>query len=61
MSCSRWNRCASYTVRVRSALSRTGSTPFMGATDPSRMQESGKQVAGLLQKDRVDIALLVPV
>ena len=34
---------------------------FMGATDPSRMQETGEQVAGLLQKDSVDIALLVPI
>lgn len=34
---------------------------FMGATDPSRMEETGKQVANLLLKDGVDIALLVPI
>lgn len=34
---------------------------FMGATDPSRMEETGKQVANLLRKDSVDIALLVPI
>ncbi len=34
---------------------------FMGATDPSRMLETGPQVGGLLREDGVDIALLVPV
>ncbi len=34
---------------------------FMGATDPSRVVESGKQVAGLLKDDGVDAVILVPV
>lgn len=34
---------------------------FMGATDPTRMVETGPQVGRLLRQDGVDIALLVPV
>jgi D-proline reductase (dithiol) PrdB len=34
---------------------------FMGATDPTRMAESGAQVGKLLREDGVDVALLVPV
>ena len=34
---------------------------FMGATDPSRLVESGKQVANLLKQDGVDAVVLVPV
>lgn len=34
---------------------------FMGATDPTRMVETGPQVGRLLRQDAVDIALLVPV
>ena len=34
---------------------------FMGATDPSRMVETGPQVGRLLAQDNVSAALLVPV
>jgi len=34
---------------------------FMGATDPTRMEETGAQVGRLLKQDAVDVALLVPV
>ena len=34
---------------------------FMGATDPSRMADSGSQVARLLKQDGVDAVILIPV
>lgn len=34
---------------------------FMGATDPTRMEETGRQVGRLLKEDGVNVALLVPV
>ena len=34
---------------------------FMGATDPLQMEDKTRELAGLLKKDRVDAALLVPV
>lgn len=34
---------------------------FMGATDPTRMEEAGAQVGRLLRQDGVTVALLVPV
>ena len=34
---------------------------FMGATDPTRMVEAGKQVALLLKEDNVDAVILTPV
>jgi D-proline reductase (dithiol) PrdB len=34
---------------------------FMGATDPRQMETQAREVAGLLQKDGVSGALLVPV
>ncbi len=34
---------------------------FMGATDPSRLTETGPQVGRLLKEDGVDVVLLVPV
>ena len=34
---------------------------FMGATDPSRLNETGAQVGRLLKEDEVTAALLVPV
>jgi D-proline reductase (dithiol) PrdB len=34
---------------------------FMGATDPTRMEETGAQVGKLLREDGVTAALLVPV
>jgi D-proline reductase (dithiol) PrdB len=34
---------------------------FMGATDPTRMEETGAQVGRLLKQDGVTAALLVPV
>ena len=34
---------------------------FMGATDPAGMEDSVRKLAGLLQGDHVDAALLVPV
>jgi D-proline reductase (dithiol) PrdB len=34
---------------------------FMGATDPTRMEDSGTQVGRLLKQDGVEAALLVPV
>lgn len=34
---------------------------FMGATDPAQMEDAAREVGGLLKKDRVDAALLVPV
>lgn len=34
---------------------------FMGATDPVRMEDTARELAGLLKKDAVDAALLVPV
>jgi D-proline reductase (dithiol) PrdB len=34
---------------------------FMGATDPTRMQESATQLARLLHDDKVDGVILVPV
>jgi len=34
---------------------------FMGAHDPMSMQQQARNVAGLLKKDKVDAALLLPV
>ena len=34
---------------------------FMGASDPAEMENYARKLAGLLQADRVDAALLVPV
>ena len=34
---------------------------FMGATDPMEMQDTARQLAGLLLADQVDAVLLVPV
>ena len=34
---------------------------FMGATDPTRLVDAGKQVAGLLKDDSVQCVILVPV
>jgi D-proline reductase (dithiol) PrdB len=34
---------------------------FMGATDPTRMVDAGKQVAGLLKDDGIAAVVLVPV
>jgi len=34
---------------------------FMGATDPTRMVETGPQVAKLLKEDNVTAAILVPI
>lgn len=34
---------------------------FMGATDPVQMESTARDLAGLLKKDAVDAALLVPV
>jgi len=34
---------------------------FMGATDPMQMAPEARNVAGLMKKDRVDAALLLPV
>jgi D-proline reductase (dithiol) PrdB len=34
---------------------------FMGATPPERIEESARQLAGLLKQDQVDAVLLVPV
>lgn len=34
---------------------------FMGANDPGPMEQEARMVAGLLKKDHVDAALLVPV
>jgi D-proline reductase (dithiol) PrdB len=34
---------------------------FMGAADPAGMENEARNLAGLLQGDRVDAALLVPV
>jgi len=34
---------------------------FMGATDPEKMEPTARHLADLLQKDRVDGLLLVPV
>ncbi len=34
---------------------------FMGATDPKLMEQTARDLAGLLKKDRVDAILLVPV
>jgi D-proline reductase (dithiol) PrdB len=34
---------------------------FMGATDPTRMAETGPQVAKLLKEDNVTAAILVPI
>ena len=34
---------------------------FMGATDPARMEEHARTVAGRLKQDRVDAVLLSPV
>jgi D-proline reductase (dithiol) PrdB len=34
---------------------------FMGATPPERIEQSARQLAGLLKQDRVDAVLLVPV
>jgi hypothetical protein len=33
----------------------------MGATDPKLMEQTARELAGLLKKDRVDATLLVPV
>ncbi|NOX72762.1 MAG: selenoprotein B glycine/betaine/sarcosine/D-proline reductase [Alphaproteobacteria bacterium] len=34
---------------------------FMGATDPTQMQDQAAQIAGMLKADQVDAVLLVPV
>jgi len=34
---------------------------FMGATEPEQMHPAAEQLAGLLQADEVDLALLIPV
>ena len=34
---------------------------FMGADDPMRWEQTARQLAGLLKKDHVDAAMLVPV
>jgi len=34
---------------------------FMGANDPRPMEQEARYIAGLLKKDKVDAALLVPV
>ncbi len=34
---------------------------FMGAHDPMSMEQSARSAAGLLRKDKVDAALLIPV
>ena len=34
---------------------------FMGATDPRQMETAARTLAGLLKKDKVSAALLVPV
>jgi D-proline reductase (dithiol) PrdB len=34
---------------------------FMGATDPTQMQDHAAQIAGMLKADQVDAVLLVPV
>ena len=34
---------------------------FMGATDPTRLEDAGRQVAGLLKDDGVQAVVLVPV
>ena len=34
---------------------------FMGATDPTAMEQEARQLAAILRKDRVTAALLVPV
>ena len=34
---------------------------FMGAHDPTMMEQDARKLAGLLQKDSVDAALLIPV
>ncbi|HXH21818.1 MAG TPA: glycine/sarcosine/betaine reductase selenoprotein B family protein [Dehalococcoidia bacterium] len=34
---------------------------FMGATDPTRLEDAGRQVGGLLRRDAVTGAVLVPV
>jgi D-proline reductase (dithiol) PrdB len=34
---------------------------FMGATAPEKMEPAAREVANLLQRDEVDLALLVPV
>lgn len=34
---------------------------FMGATDPEQMRPAAEEFAGLLQRDQVDLALLIPV
>ncbi len=34
---------------------------FMGAMDPKNLEQSARKLAGLLKKDKVDAALLVPV
>ena len=34
---------------------------FMGATPPEQLEETARDLAGLLKQDRVDAALLVPV
>jgi hypothetical protein len=33
----------------------------MGAMDPKNLEQSARKLAGLLKKDKVDAALLVPV
>ncbi|HLF77549.1 MAG TPA: glycine/sarcosine/betaine reductase selenoprotein B family protein [Dehalococcoidia bacterium] len=53
-------------LRGLAALGEIGSVAnwhysFMGATDPTRMQESATQLAKLLHDDHVDGAILVPV
>lgn len=34
---------------------------FMGANDPMTMEDDARRIAGLLQKDKVDAVLLLPV
>ncbi len=34
---------------------------FMGATDPTQMEDEARSLAGIMKKDKVDAVLLVPV
>ena len=34
---------------------------FMGATDPTQMEDEARTLAGIMKKDGVDAVLLVPV
>ena len=53
-------------LRELAADGKIGSTAayhysFMGATPPEQLEETARDLAGLLKQDRVDAALLVPV